>query len=157
MFDNKHPSKLRHKTKPTYAFQSQSFPPSPPLSSYFLSSLPLVSRSRITLTDTKPPPRGSRTPSFLAHFSLSFVYLHVYRTPPACRGGHHVHCVQSRVSTSSSISLCALPLSLGDRLGGTAVHIVSTDLSRSCFSRASTNLLNFCDGHWTRNIGKVAP
>jgi hypothetical protein len=34
------------------------------------------------LTDTKPPPRGSRTPSFLSKFSPSFVHLHLLHSIP---------------------------------------------------------------------------
>jgi hypothetical protein len=50
--------------------------------SYSLSSLPLVLCSRTTSNRHKPLPRGSRTPSFLSHFSHSFVCLHLLYSIP---------------------------------------------------------------------------
>jgi hypothetical protein len=68
-----------------------------PLSSFiFLFSIPLVSRPRISLTDTKLPPCGSRMLLFLSHCGISFMCLHLY-TPASSRSPllyKHRHCQQ---------------------------------------------------------------
>ena len=183
VFDNKHsPSRDARRNH-------LCLPITVPLSSFiFLFSIPLVSRPRTTLTDTKLPPCGSRMLLFLSHYGISFMCLHLY-APASPRSPllyKHRHCQQvacmyisppsyptRRASRSwflSEVSLflafsplsetarwnCrphgpgrspalwlflsrpGLFLSLSRRSsGGTAVHIVSIDLSRSRSSRAS--------------------
>jgi hypothetical protein len=87
VLDNKNPSKLRHKTKSTHAFQSWPFPPSL-LRSYLYSLTPLVSRpqARTTSNQHKPPPRGSRTLTSSPWFSYPFMRLHISLSIP-----HHRH------------------------------------------------------------------
>jgi len=117
------------------------------LLSLSLSSLSLLSRSRTTFTDTKPPPRGSRTPSFLSCFSLSFVCLH-FLYPIPITGAPKItstmvvykaalllveeasHSNQKFLLTPLYLPVCSL-FSLGERLCVTAVNVVSTDLSRN--------------------------
>ena len=67
----KRPSSSRHKM--THSYQSQSLLPSPLLCLHIslLFNL-LVSRSRTTLTDTRPLSRASRTLLHISRFSVSF-------------------------------------------------------------------------------------
>jgi len=133
---------------------------------------------------TKPPPCGTRTLSFLSCFSLSYVCLHfpshhlypqdhlyytksrqpkkvahMYIRQPSYSSRRASHSNQKLLPPPFYSPVCSL-FSLGERLGGTTVHVISTDLSLSRSSQVSAPLsplssclFTFQDGTFTLVAG----
>jgi hypothetical protein len=136
------------KTKTTYAFQSQSFPPS-----LVFLSLPLVAlldntyRHKVATTQLSyvlPSSsfylfnhhhwhRHSRDHPYYTKPRHSRKVARMYIRQPSCLSRRASRSLRSIKSFYFFLYFSVRSPSPGDRLGWTAVHIVSTDLSRSCF------------------------